>query len=131
LYAVVAVAPTRWLVIVAFGLIGFCSSMLWTGILIVAADALPHTGALIFALLAGGGDLGTAVVGQVVGRLSDLFAMEAPLGRDPAEYGLQMAMLVAMVVPVLSLIFQLPLKRLAPHRAAPATRVEGSTGEGS
>ena len=124
LYVVVAVAPTAWLVIVAFALIGFCSSMLWTGTLIVAADNLPHTGALVFALLAGGGDLGIAAVGQLVGWLSDVFTAGAPAGRDPAEYGLQTAMMVAIAIPVLSLVCQLPLKRLAPHRGARSVAVD-------
>ena len=120
LYVVVAVAPTAWLVLVAFGLIGFCSSMLWTGTLIVAADTLPHTGALIFALLAGGGDLGIAAIGQLVGWLSDFFTARAPAGGNATHYGLQMAMFVAIAVPVLSLICQFPLRRYAPHRAARA-----------
>jgi MFS family permease len=119
LYIVVALAPAAWLVLVAFGLIGFCSSLLWTGTLIVAADTLPFTGALIFALLAGGGQLGTAVVGQLVGWLSDTFAAGAPAGHEATRYGLRMAMAVAIAVPLLSLVFQLPLKKLAPHRAAP------------
>lgn len=116
LYVVVALAPVAWLVIVAFGLIGFCSSMLWTGTLIVAADNLPLTGALVFALLAGGGDLGIAVVGQVVGWLSDFLTARAPSGVGAAEYGLHMAMVVAIAVPVLSVVCQVLLKRLAPHR---------------
>lgn len=119
-YVVVALAPTAWLVLVAFGLIGFCSSLLWTGTLIVAADTLPFTGTLIFALLAGGGQLGIAAVGQLVGWLSDVFAARAPLEWDPTQYGLRMAMAVAIAVPVLSLVFQLPLKKLAPHRVGPA-----------
>src|SRR3990172_8543307 len=80
LYAVVALAPSAWLVLLAFGLIGFCSSMLWTGTLIVAADPLPPPPPLYFALLAGGGDLGVGVVGQVVGWLSDFFSARAPPG---------------------------------------------------
>ena len=87
LYVVVALVPAPWLVMVAFALIGFCSSMLWTGTLIVAADSLPYTGALIFALLAGGGDLGIAVVGQLVGWLSDFFGARPP----PARTRLSMA----------------------------------------
>jgi MFS family permease len=41
LYAVVALAPSAWLVLLAFGLIGFCASMFWTGTLIVAPTACP------------------------------------------------------------------------------------------
>jgi hypothetical protein len=105
--------------------------MLWTGTLIVAADTLPHTGALIFALLAGGGDLGIAVIGQLVGWLSDFFAARAPSGGNATHYGLQMAMLVAIAVPVLSLICQFPLRRYAPHRAAPVPGlVEDGGGQG-
>ena len=85
LYVIAALAPTAWLVLVAFGLIGFCSSLLWTGTLIVAADTLPFTGALIFALLAGGGQLGIAAVGSV-GRLAfGLLRRSGPdgMGRRP------------------------------------------------
>ena len=128
LYALVALAPAAWVVFLAFGLIGFCSSMLWTGTLIVAADRLPLTGALIFALLAGGGDLGIAAIGQLVGWLSDYFAARAPAGWDPAQYGLRMAMAVAIAVPVLSLVLQLPLKRLAPHRAPPPSELPETRG---
>lgn len=129
LYAVVALVPTVGLVLVAFALIGFCSSMLWTGTLIVAADNLPHTGTLVFALLAGGGDLGIAVVGQMTGWLSDLFASRAPAGWDPSAYGLRVAMGIAIAVPLLSLLVQFPLKRVAPHRGPAAAGVEGMPGE--
>lgn len=129
LYTVAAIAPTAWLVLIAFGLIGFCSSMLWTGTLIVAAEHLPYTGALIFALLAGGGDLGTAAIGQLVGWLSDFFAAQAPSGGNAVEYGLRMAMLVAIAVPVLSLICQLPLKKLAPHHSAAPVEFAGPAGD--
>ncbi len=124
LYVVVALVPAAWLVLVAFGFIGFCSSMLWTGTLIVAADNLPYTGTLIFALLAGGGDLGIAVAGQVTGWLSDRFAALAPSGWNPAEYGLRVAMAVAIALPLLSLLLQFPLKKYAPHRRPDAGRAE-------
>jgi fucose permease len=131
LYVVVALVPAVWLVLVAFGLIGFCSSMLWTGTLIVAADNLPYTGALIFALLAGGGDLGTAVIGQLVGWLSDHFAAHAPASWNPAEYGLRVAMGIAIVVPLLSLLIQFPLKKYAPHRRPAASVTVASADEPS
>jgi len=115
-YIVVAAVPYAWIVLIAFGLIGLFSCMLWTGTLIVSADSLPNTGVLIFALLAGGGDLGTAVVGQVVGWLSDYFAANAPAGVNVQQYGLRMAITLAIIVPVLSLIFQVILKKLAPHK---------------
>lgn len=124
LYVVVALAPSAWLVLLAFALIGFASSMLWTGTLIVAADSLPNTGALIFALLAGGGDLGTAAVGQIVGWLSDFFSSHAPVGANAEQFGLQAAMGVAISVPALSLITQLILKRLAPHRGSGVVSAE-------
>jgi MFS family permease len=129
LYFVAAIVPTVWLVFVAFGLIGFASSMLWTGTLIVAADNLPYTGALIFALLAGGGDLGIAVSGQLVGWLSDHFAAHAPHGWAPAEYGLRVAMAIAISVPLLSLVLQFPLRKYAPHRKRAVAAVEASNGE--
>lgn len=115
-YIIVAAAPYAWMVLAAFGLIGFFSCMLWTGTLIVAADRLPNTGAVIFALLAGGGDLGTAIIGQAVGWMSDTFAARAPAGVQAQQYGLKTAIAVAIVVPLLSLAFQIILKKLAPHK---------------
>ena len=97
LYVVAALVPTVWLVLVAF------------------------------ALLAGGGDLGIAVVGQLVGWLSDFFGARAPAGEDPAQYGLQTAMLVAIAVPVLSLACQVPLKRLARTGRPPSRRRRSSS----
>jgi MFS family permease len=127
LYAAVALAPSAWAVLLAFGLIGFCSSMLWTGTLIVSADMLPNTGALIFALLAGGGDLGVGLMGQLVGWLSDFFSARAPAGFQAERFGLQAAMGVAIAVPLLSLGFQFALKKVAPHRASAVA----SLGEGA
>ena len=115
-YIVVASAPAAWLVLAAFGLIGFFSSLLWTGTLIVASDSLPNTGALIFALLAGGGDLGTAAIGQAVGWFSDYFTAHAPAGAVAEQYGLKAAIALAIAVPLLSLVFQLWLKKAAPHK---------------
>ena len=46
-YLVVAAAPSAWLVLAAFGLIGFCSCLLWTGTILVAAGNLPDTGAIL------------------------------------------------------------------------------------
>ena len=111
LYALVALAPVTWVVLMAFGLIGFFSCLLWTGTLFVAADALPRTGAVIFALLAGGGDLGTAALGQLTGWLADRFTQAAPAGIPASGYGMRMALTVMILVPVLSLLFQLLLKK--------------------
>lgn len=115
-YIVVAAAPSAWLVLAAFGLIGFCSCLLWTGTILVAAGNLPDTGAILFALLAGGGDLGTAATGQAVGWLSDFFAARAPLGTAAEQFGLRGAIALAVVIPLLSLVLQLILKKLAPHK---------------
>ncbi|MGI5939737.1 MAG: MFS transporter [Thermoleophilia bacterium] len=120
LYALAALAPSAWVVLLAFALIGFCSSMLWTGTLIVAADMLPTAGALVFALLAGGGDLGVGVLGQLIGWLSDFFAVRAPNQETATQFGLRAAMACAIVVPLLSFVLQLILSKLAPHRRAAA-----------
>ncbi|MGI5901067.1 MAG: MFS transporter [Desulfitobacteriia bacterium] len=115
-YIILATAPSIWIVLAAFGLIGFFSSMLWTGTLLVTANKLPNTGVFIFAFLAGGGDLGTAFAGQAVGSLSDFFVAHAPAGVQAHQYGLRLAIAVAIIIPVLSVIFQLILKKLAPYQ---------------
>ncbi len=117
-YVILAATPYTWLVFLAFALIGLFSCMLWTGTLLVASNHLPYTGVIIYALLAGGGDLGTAITGQLVGWLSDFFALRLPTGLalTAEQYGLRMAIAIAIIVPILSMIFQMILKKLAPYK---------------
>jgi fucose permease len=85
-----------WLVMVAFGLIGICTCMMWPGILLVTSNKLPFAGVLVFGVLCGVGDLGAAIAGQAIGVLSDFFSARAPQGISltPEQYVLRIAIAV-------------------------------------
>jgi hypothetical protein len=60
------------------------------------------------------------VLGQLIGWLSDFFAVRAPNQETATQFGLRAAMACAIVVPLLSFVLQLILSKLAPHRRAAA-----------
>ena len=59
-YLAATVSLWPLLSLLACGLTGFCTSMLWPGNLIVASDRFPESGVFIFALMAAAGDTGAA-----------------------------------------------------------------------
>lgn len=69
--------PNAIVGMIACALVGFFSSMLWPGTLVVAADMFPKSGVLIYAMMAAGGDMGAAAVPQLVGMVTD-FSMGQP-----------------------------------------------------
>lgn len=70
-YLVAALSNIPLLGLIACGLTGFCTSMLWPGSLIVASDRFPNGGVFIYAMMAAGGDLGASVAPQIVGIITD------------------------------------------------------------
>ncbi|MBR5239444.1 MAG: MFS transporter [Clostridia bacterium] len=70
-YLVAVFSPNAVVGMVACALVGFCSSMLWPGTLVVAADKFSKSGVLIYAMMAAGGDMGASVVPQLVGMVTD------------------------------------------------------------
>ncbi len=70
-YTVAALSLNPVLSLVACGLTGLCVSMLWPGTLIIVGDKYPGASVAIYALMASGGDLGTALAPQLVGVIAD------------------------------------------------------------
>jgi len=106
-YLTAAVSPWPVLGLGACALTGLCTSMLWPGNLIVAADRFPRGGVFIYAMMAAGGDFGAAVGPQMVGIVTDaaiaspvLAALAERLSMAPEQLGMKLGMLVGMLFPL-------------------------------
>ena len=106
-YLVAALSSIPLIGLVACAFTGFCVSMLWPGSLIVASSRVPAGGVFIYALMAAGGDMGAAVVPQLVGIVTDataanptLVSLASDLGLSPEQLGMKLGMLVGMLFPI-------------------------------
>lgn len=70
-YAVAFFSHAPAVGLAACALTGLCTSMLWPGSLVVAADRVPLGGVMMYAMMAAGGDLGASLGPQLVGIVSD------------------------------------------------------------
>ena len=99
-------------------LIGFCTSMLWPGTLILMEEKIPDPGVAAYALMAAGGDFGASVAPQLLGVIVDKvkvtdFALNlsATRGMTPDEVGLRVGVLIAAVFPLIGTVLLLFVKR--------------------
>ena len=106
-YFLAAVSPIPLIGLIACALTGLCTSMLWPGNLVVAADRFPAGGVFLYAMMAAGGDLGASVAPQLVGVITDiaiesatLSAFAQTLGLAPEQLGMKLGMLVGMLFPL-------------------------------
>ena len=106
-YLVAAISSNPIIGLVACGLTGFCTSMLWPGNLVVASDRFPSGGVFIFAMMAAGGDLGASVGPQLVGVVTDavisikeLALFAESLGLTADQLGMKLGILVGMLFPL-------------------------------
>lgn len=106
-YFVAAISPFAVIGLIACALCGFCASMLWPGMLIIAPERFPNGGVFIYAIMAAGGDLGASVVPQLVGIITDV-ALTNPTFMDlaqtfdlaPERFGMKLGLLVGMLFPL-------------------------------
>ncbi len=96
--------------LIACGLTGFCTSMLWPGNLSVASDRFPAGGVFIYAMMAAGGDLGASVGPQLVGVVTDGVISSAraaqwaqSLGLGVEQLGMKLGMLVGAAFPLIAI----------------------------
>ncbi len=122
---VISLSPWPLLSLVTGLLAGFFVSMLWPGVVSLAAARFPLAGASMFALLAAGGDAGCGVMPWLLGVLADqavrfpvswLTLWGQPLSAEQA--GLRLGLLVTSLCPVvLSLLlvwFHFPASKSGP-----------------
>jgi MFS family permease len=113
LYLCAALSPFPVIGLIACALTGFCVSLLWPGSVIIAAKHLPTAGASMFALLSASGDLGASMASFGAGRVADTVGALPLLGLSGEQAGLRTALLFAALFPLLSVLVNLVLKRLA------------------
>ncbi|SCJ93296.1 Major Facilitator Superfamily [uncultured Clostridium sp.] len=115
-YLVVAISPYNWVSIIACGICGIFVSLLWPGTLVVASSRLPLAGASMFALLAAAGDVGAAIGPWIVGKITDIATNNwqalSSFSINPEQLGLRIAILVAAIFPILTMIFHNILKNI-------------------
>lgn len=109
-YFVAAVVCIDFIGLIACGLTGLCTSMMWPGSLIAASDRFPDAGVFIYAFMAAGGDLGASLGTQAVGLVTDL-TLKIPFTEKIAEtlsitseqLGMKLGLLVGMLFPLIGL----------------------------
>lgn len=117
-YLTAAVSSVPLLGLIACGVTGLCTSMMWPGGLILASEKFPSGGVFLYAMLAAGGDLGAAVGPQLVGVVTDLTmagtkaaALAARLSLAPEQLGMKLGMLVGMLFPLAAIVAYLRFRK--------------------
>lgn len=110
-YLTATFSPIAIIGLIAAALTGICTSMLWPGTLIVAAEKFPLGGVFIYAMMASGGDLGASVVPQLVGIVTDTVStsefglrLAVTLSISPDQLGMRAGMLVASIFQIAAIL---------------------------
>lgn len=110
-YIIAGLSSIPILSMLACILTGIATSMLWPGNLILLEENYPNPGVAVYALMAAGGDFGSSVAPQLLGKLVDTvsasgFALElgTTLSMTPEQIGLKVGMLVGSLFPLLGTI---------------------------
>ena len=119
-YVTAALSNMPLVGLLACGLTGLCTSMLWPGNLIAVQDRIPMGGVAMFAFMAAGGDLGASVGPQMIGVVTDmagnsefLLSIGNSMGIAPDQIGMKAGMLIASIFPLLTVLCVLLLIRSA------------------
>ena len=110
-YVLLAVSDIPVLSVLACGMAGIASSLLWPGTLSLAGAKYPLAGAWLFAILACAGDIGGSAGPWLMGALADVAAeipfiasLGARLQLTAEQLGLRVSMFAAAVFPLGALL---------------------------
>ncbi len=106
-FSVCILSPLPIFGLIACALSGLCVAMMWPGTLVVGAKRIPDGGLFIYAMMASGGDLGSALGAQLTGIVTDVVAQSGWVGGMANSLHLtidQLAMKFGMGLGVLSSI---------------------------
>ena len=113
-YLVSALSPSPIVALVACALTGLCTSMMWPGSLVIAADIFPTSGVFIYAMMAAGGDLGASIGPQMVGAIADgvaaspaFLSLAQSLAITTEQLGLKIGLLCGAIFPLLAIFVYL------------------------
>ncbi len=107
-YLTAVFSPVPAVGLLACALTGLCVSLLWPGSLIVAANRVPRGGVILYALMAAGGDLGSSVVPQLLGLVTDVVAAQ-PGGSE--ALGMKVGMALGSLAPLMAAVIFWKLSR--------------------
>ena len=117
-YILAAVTPYPILGLFACAFTGFCTSMMWPGSLVVAAERFPSGGVVIYAIMAAAGDLGASVVPQLVGWVTDvsmaskhIITFATQISMSAEQLAMRMALLVGALFPLAAIFVFYVLSR--------------------
>ena len=123
-YIISAITNVSVIGLLACAFTGFCTSMLWPGNLVIAANHFSASGVFIYALMAAGGDLGASVGPQLVGIITDititnpsLIELAKSLSLSPEQLGLKIGILFAALFPILGFILAIKIFKNSRERA--------------
>lgn len=125
-YVVAAVSGNAVVGLLACGLTGLSTAMLWPGSLIMMEDIVPSVGVACYAIMAAGGDLGASLGPQLVGVIADaavgipaLSGLAKRLGMSADMMGMRIGLLVAAVLATAGAVLVLCIwRRFAKNKKA-------------
>ena len=104
--------------VVACAFTGLFTAMLWPGTLIYLEENFTNVGVSAYALMAAGGDMGAAIVPQLVGVVSDKFALSEfalklslIFNISAEQIGMRCGILIAAIFPLLGTMVILYMKK--------------------
>ena len=110
-YIAATLSPYATVGLIAAALTGLFTAMLWPGTLIAAEKKFPLGGVFLFAILASGGDLGAALIPQLVGIVTDAVAdtdaairLGTRLSMTGEQIGMRAGMLLATLFALIAIL---------------------------
>ena len=109
-YLLAAIVRIPAITLLACGITGLCTSMLWPGSLIIASERIPTGGIFLFAMMAAGGDFGASVGPQAVGVITDtvinssqIASLAKTFSMTAEQLGMKIGMLAGTLFPVVGI----------------------------
>ena len=117
-YIVAGLSTVPILSMLACMLTGVATSMLWPGTLILLEEEIPNPGVAVYALMAAGGDFGSSVAPQLLGKLVDIVSgssfgifLANIFSISPEQAGLKFAMLIGAIFPFMGTLLVLYMRK--------------------